>query len=87
MACSDEALMEIFGTTYASNDAIVKWKSTWRDTKGRIGVESYSSASRMLAENDIDPLMYQFSWHDGSPHIVFYRDGDEVFFKIHQHGG
>lgn len=85
MTYSEEALLEIFGTPAASSTAIVTWKASWRETKGRIRVESYTSAAKLLKENDIDPLMYQYAYDDGDPYIVFYNMPDEVFFKIHQH--
>jgi hypothetical protein len=87
---ADECLMEIFGTTRPSPATINRWKLAWRDTGGKVAVESFHAARKLLAENDIDPLFYQFrstsSYPDGEADsfcIVFFYDEHEVFFKLH----
>jgi hypothetical protein len=86
---SDDALMDIFGTTGASKSAIVKWKASWRETRGKVQVTSFGGAAKILKENNIDPLYYQYaSMHDSQGvnvghYIVFYSDEYEFFFKLH----
>jgi hypothetical protein len=85
---SDAALMDVFGTTGASQTAIVKWKARWRETRGKVRVVNYYDAIKLLKENNIDPLYYQFASFavDGvnvRHYIVFYSDEYEFFFKLH----
>jgi hypothetical protein len=84
---ADESLLEIFGTTRPNQTTINRWKFAWRDTKGKVEVESFSSARRILAENDIDPLFYQSHATaielTNRIFIVFFYEEHEVFFKLH----
>lgn len=82
---SKEALMEVFGTPNPSLRTIVRWKSTWRESAGKIQVKSYSAALKTVRANNIDPLYYQlFADHDTTKfYIAFYDPEHEVFFKLH----
>jgi hypothetical protein len=85
---TDESLFEIFGTTRPNQKTITRWKFSWRDTKGKVEVESFSSAAKILAENDVDPLFYQFSATASELtnriFVVFFYEEHEVFFKLHR---
>lgn len=86
---SPETFMEIFGTTKPSQSAVIKWKSQWRSTKGRIEVKSFKDAIKLLDEAGVEPLFYQFSAEPAENlskdkfFIVFYSEEHEVFFKLH----
>jgi hypothetical protein len=87
---SDAALLDVFGTTGASKNAILKWKASWRETGSRVAVTSFSSAAKILRENNIDTLYYQFAALsvDGPAdmidhYVVFYNDEHKFFFKLH----
>lgn len=87
-----EALIEIFGTPHPNEVTVLRWKRSWRDTRGRIEVKSYAAALNILNDSGIDPLFYQMTaesgdgarWGEGDKYyITFYKDEHEVFFKLH----
>ncbi len=80
--------MEIFGTPRPLPAVIAKWKYSWRETGGRVRVDSFNGAIKWLAEHNIPPIYYQFYFPNepgmpSAPHIVFYKPEHEVYFKIH----
>jgi hypothetical protein len=83
---SPEALIEVFGTPHPSRDAIIKWKARWREEKGKIKVNNFNAAIKLLEESGVDPLFYQF-WADPGIqkdfYVVFWKEEHEVFFKLH----
>lgn len=88
---SDEALMEVFGTTGVDELTIIRWKRRWKTERGRVEVSSYNAAFTILDEAGVDPLFYQISADIGDGksdsaeryHIVFFKAEHEVFFKLH----
>jgi hypothetical protein len=85
---TSESLLEIFGTSRPSSSTIGRWKLSWRDTKGKVAVESFAAANKILVANDIDPLFYQhYITADNTPitqlFIAFFYEEHEVFFKLH----
>lgn len=78
-----DALIDIFGTPSPSLKAIAKWRLSWRESNSQVQVDSFAAATRMMKENDIDPLFYQFYSAGDELFVVFYYDEHEVFFKLH----
>ena len=86
---SSEALMEVFGTSNPNPMTIINWKNSWRESSGKINVQSYTGAYKILRQNDIDPLFYQ--QYSASPdsstgsmcYIAFFKPEHQVFFKLH----
>jgi hypothetical protein len=88
----DADLMEVFGTTGVSIKTIHRWKMTWReDVTRRIEIKSFTDTMRLLENNGVSPLFYQFNsvvmpgtGSNDRFFVVFYKPEHEVFFKLHQ---
>lgn len=91
---SREALMEVFQTPRPSIATISRWKSSWKFKSGRVRVDNYTTAMKMLSRMpDIDPLFYQIATDEvpssvsAGTYIVFFKPEHEAYFKLHQHLG
>lgn len=82
---SPENLVEIFGSPGASERTIRHWKLSWRDTKGKLEVESLFGAQKIMQDNNVDPLFYQtyVDQETEKCYVIFFNEEDEVFFKLH----
>lgn len=88
---SQEALMEVFGTPNPDPGSIVRWKWKWKHKRGKVPVENFNTALKILREANIDPLFYQIgadlrdeqSNKADEYFIAFYKEEHEVFFKLH----
>lgn len=88
---SQEALMEVFGTPNPDPSSIVRWKWKWKHRRGKVQVENFNAAIKILQEANIDPLFYQIGADIGDSiedskedyYIAFYKEEHEVFFKLH----
>lgn len=79
----NEALIEVFGTSRPAESTIRRWRRSWRDNEQCCKIESFNETLKFIQEYDIDSLFYQIKSVDGIKHIVFFKNEDYVFFKIH----
>lgn len=80
-ANSDEALMEIFGTSYINKFAISQWQKTWKDRE-RFPIKSFGGCIRQLEKMNIDPLFYQMGADGENKYVQFYNPEHAAFYKI-----
>jgi len=85
---TEEILFDIFGTPNPSKSAVARWRRSWRGSDQFVKVSSYTTGIKIILESEINSLYYQLI-NKTDEHannyfcIVFFKEEDAVFFKLH----
>jgi hypothetical protein len=78
-----ESLIEVFGTPTPSEEAIQRWRQSWKYDSTKILVPTFASAARTAKEAGIDSLFFQFNVVNDNLFVVLFKPEHEVFMKLH----